>query len=363
MSKNEFRLDELAKLTNAKLVGSPDWIINNVSDLENADIHDASFLNNPLYTPQRYESAMRASKAGVIFVTPNTTLTEGKNYLIHNNPSQAFQIVIDELYRNKLELSGFEGIHPTAVIHETSSLGKNVRVGPHAVIDKDVQIGDNTFIGAGSYIGPGVKIGDNCVLHPHVTVREHCMIGNRVILQPGSVIGSCGFGYVNDPETKHHIKLNQVGIVIVEDDVEIGANTTIDRARFKATVIGRGTKIDNLVQIAHGVKIGPFNLIVAQTGFAGSTKTGRYNVFGGQVAVNGHIETPDGAIFAARSGITKSITKPGKYGGVPAIPLDEDNRRGVHLKLKNIEKNAAEIKSLKQRIDQFEELLDKYLPR
>lgn len=353
--QKEFRLEEIAALTHSKLVGSPDWMINNVADLDSADQHDASFLANPEYTAQRYENAMRISKAGVIFVGPAFTLIEGKNYLIHPNPSHAFQKLIDLFYEEKGELSGFTDIHPTAVIHETSTLENGVRAGPYAVIDKGAEIGSDTFIGSGCYIGPHVKIGQGCIIHPHVTIREHCVIGNRVILQPGAVIGSCGFGYINDPVTKQHVKLNQVGNVIIEDDVEIGANTTIDRARFKATTIGKGTKIDNLVQIGHGVKVGSCNLIVAQTGIAGSTETGRYVVLAGQVAVNGHIKIADGVIAAGRSGITKSLTQAGKYGGVPAVPIHEHNRQSVFLK--NIEGTVSEVKALKKRIEKLEQLI------
>lgn len=356
MSKKEFRLDELAALTGSRLVGNPDWVINNVADLESADSHDASFLANPGYTPQRYENAMRSSKAGVIFIGPNVQAADGINFLIHENPSQAFQKLVDILFKDRAEFTGFVGIHPTAVIHPSCTLGEGVSVGPHAVIDKGAQIGAKTSVGAGSYIGPEVKIGQSCLIHPRVTIREFCIIGDRVILQPGVVVGSCGFGYITDPKTKQHVKLNQVGMVIIEDDVEIGANTTIDRARFKATVIGKGTKIDNLVMIGHGVKVGSRNLIVAQSGIAGSSQTGAYVVIGGQAAVNGHIKLADGVILAGRSGVTKSLAKPGAYNGIPAIPIHEYNRQAVYLK--NIEDTVSELKRLKKRVDELEAKLN-----
>jgi UDP-3-O-[3-hydroxymyristoyl] glucosamine N-acyltransferase len=352
MPQREFRLDELAALTHSKLIGNPDWIITNVSDLESAEAADASFLANPRFTPQRYENAMRTSRAGVIFIGPTIALVDGKNYLIHENPSQAFQKLVDILYEDQVGLTHCVGIHPTAIIHESCKLSEDVYIGPYVVIEKDVQVGAKTSIGAGSYVGQGVKIGHNCFIHPHVTIRELCRIGNRVILQPGVVIGSCGFGYINDPKTRQHVKLNQVGIVILEDDVEVGANSTIDRARFKATVIGKGTKIDNLVQIGHGVKIGPHNIIVAQTGIAGSSQTGQYVVMGGQVALNGHIKLADGVILAGRAGATKSLTKPGTYGGVPAIPLNDHNRQGVYVK--HLEETVNELKRLKKRVEELE---------
>lgn len=346
MKHKGFNLAELAAYTNSKLVGDPEYRILNVSDLETADINDASFLANP-----RYEQAMRRSKAGVVFIDSNIPLIEGRNFLISENPSWAFQQLIDAFYGSSPSFSGFKNIHPTAVIHETSKIGQNVSIGPYVVIDQNALIGDRCYIGAGSYVGPHTTIGTDCTLHPHVTIRERCVIGNRVILQPGVIIGSCGFGYITDKQGQH-TKLNQVGNVTIEDDVEIGANTTVDRSRFKTTRIGRGTKIDNLVQIGHGAIIGPHNIIVAQTGIAGSSETGKHVILAGQVAIAGHIKIADGAILSARTGASKSITKAGKYGGVPAIPLNEYNRISVHLR--NIETYIREIKELKERLEKLE---------
>lgn len=208
-------------------------------------------------------------------------------------------------------------------------------------------IGPDTFVGAGAYIGPYTTIGSSCIIHPRVVIREECIVGNRVIIQPGAVIGSCGFGYMTDKSGKH-VKLNQAGNVIIANDVEIGANTTIDRSRIKSTMVGEGTKIDNLVQLGHGVKIGAHNIIVAQTGIAGSTTTGRHVVLAGQVAVAGHLHLSDGVTVAGKSGVTKSLAT-GKYGGSPAIDLNEYNRNQVLLR--NIEKYIDQLKSLAIRID------------
>lgn len=331
MKKREFTLAELAEKTQSKLVGNPNHRINNVADLDSATENDVSFLGNP-----NYEKAMRASKAGVVFIQANIAIEEGKNYLINENPSRAFQEIIETIVGEDIHLTtGFEGIHPTAVIHETAKLGKNVSVGPHAVVDKDVVIGDNTTICAGVYIGLKVTVGSNCYFYPHVTVRERSVIGDRVILQPGAVIGSCGFGYTTDARGIH-TKLNQVGNVVIEDDVEIGANTTIDRSRFKSTKISKGTKIDNLVQIGHGVVVGEHNIIVAQSGIAGSTTTGKHVIIAGQVAIAGHLTIADGVVIAGKSGVSKSILKAGKYGGIPVMPIQEYNRNSVILR--NIEK-------------------------
>lgn len=338
--KLNFDLESLAALTHCRLAGNPRHVITGVADLETAAPEDASFFSNP-----RYQQAMKNSNAGVIFVDGQTSLEDGKNFLISEDPSRAFQKLVDALHPPRPFPSAFLGIHPTAVIHETARLEKGVSVGPHAVIDEEVRIGEGTFIGAGSYVGMGSMIGDRCLIHPRVVIREGCQIGNRVIVQPGAVIGSCGFGYTMDKQGRH-IKLNQVGNVVIEDDVEIGANTTIDRARFKSTRIGQGSKIDNLVQIGHGVVLGPYNIIVAQTGMAGSSSTGRHVVLAGQVAVAGHLHLDDRVTVAGKSGVTKSL-QTGKYGGIPAIPLHEYNRNQVFLR--HIEKYVEQLKSLMDR--------------
>jgi UDP-3-O-[3-hydroxymyristoyl] glucosamine N-acyltransferase len=347
-SKNPFSLEALATFTNSKLVGNPQQVISGVADLETATIQDASFFSNP-----RYQQAMKNSNAGVIFVDPHTPLLEGKNYLISDQPSRAFQQLIDAFHPPRPYPSGFTGIHPSAVIHSTAQLEEDVSIGPHAVIDEGVKIGAGSFIGAGSYIGPDTTIGDSCMIHPRVVIREGCIIGCRVIIQPGAVIGSCGFGYVTDKQGRH-VKLNQVGNVFIEDDVEIGANTTIDRARFKNTKVGQGSKIDNLVQLGHGVSLGAHNIIVAQTGIAGSTSTGSYVVLAGQVAIAGHLHLSHGVTVAGKSGVSKSLPK-GKYGGIPAVPLHEYNRNKVFLR--NIEQYVEQLKSLVKRIEILEKCL------
>ncbi len=353
MTKKSFTIAELAALTQSQVVGSPHHCITAVSDLDSAGEEDASFFAKPEFgQASRYEQALSKSAAGVIFVPPDAPLVEGRNYLLNSDPSRAFQVTLEAFNGTEQKLSGFSGIHATAVIHPTSKIGQQVTIGPYAVIDQDVEIGDNTHIGAHCFIGPQVKIGSQCILHPHVTVREKCVIGNRVILQPGAVIGSCGFGYTTDKQGRH-IKLNQVGNVTVEDDVEIGANSTIDRSRFKTTRIGRGTKIDNLVQIGHNVNLGPHNIIVAQSGIAGSAQTGHHVVLAGQCGVTGHIKLGDRVILSARSAADKSMPDAGTYGGAPAMPMAEHNRVTVHMR--NIEKYVKLLKALEARLSKLEE--------
>lgn len=337
MTKN-YSLAELAHLTGSKLIGDPHYVINGVENLDAAGPGHAAFLENP-----RYEKQMLLSKAGVIFATFTASSIEGRFFLLNENPSFAFQQVI-ELFLSSPK-SGFSHIHPSAVVHEEAIIGRHVTIGPKAVIDRAVHIGDNTTLGPGVYIGPETVIGCDCYIHPNVTIREGCLLGNRVIVQSGAVIGSCGFGYITDKKG-HHISLKQLGKVVIEDDVEIGANTTIDRARFKSTIIGRGTKIDNLVQIAHQVELGEDNLIVSQVGIAGSTKTGHHVVMGGQVGVVGHAHIAAGVILAARSAVSKSIEKEGIYSGAPAIPIKEFNTQIVQLR--NIGKFIERLKELEK---------------
>ena len=329
---------ELAKIAGGELIGSDTHEISGVNDLTGAGSGDASFLSNP-----KYRSAADESNAGLICIDPESERIAGKNYLVTDSPSSAFQKIAEALLISTT--TGFKGIHPTAVIHKTAIVSDNVEIGPYVVIDAHAKIGKGCHLLAHAYIGHSVTMGDDCTIYQNVTIREKCQLGNRVIIQPGAVIGSCGYGYETTPQGEHK-KLTQLGNVILDDDVEIGANTTIDRARFKSTRIKRGAKIDNLVQLGHNVEIGEHNLIISQTGIAGSTKTGHHVVLGGQVGVTGHIEICPGVIVAAKGGITKSVTKPGTYNGVPIQPINEYNRQQVNLR---------KVADLKKRIDKLEQ--------
>lgn len=346
MSRRTFTLGELAELTSAELIGDSSCVICGVNSLEEASPEEASFLANA-----RYRETMMASKAGLICIDRETDRPEGKHFLISDEPSITFQRIISAFHSSEESKSGFTGIHPTAIVHEEAKIGSNVQLGPYVVIDRNATIGNGTRLDAHVSIGPNVKIGTNCHFHTHSIVREGSLIGNYVILQPGAVIGSCGFGYTTDKMGVHH-KLEQLGSVIIEDHVEIGANTTIDRARFKTTRICQGTKIDNLVQIGHNVHLGPGNIIVSQTGIAGSAKTGRHVVIGGQCGIVGHLEIPDGTMIASRGGVSKTIKKAGKYSGAPIMPIADYNRQQVHLR--KISKHIARIESLEERLKKLE---------
>jgi len=341
-----YELQELAKLTNATLEGNPHHKIVGVADLTCAGSEEASFLGHP-----RYEKKVKDSKAGVIFIRPDTKRTSAHNFLLTDDPYIAFQKVIDLVYADQHVTTGFEGIHPTAVIHPTAEVADGVAVGPYVVIDSGARIGQGTDIRAGAVIGLNAVIGENCLIHSNVVIKERCVLGNRVILQPGAVIGLCGYGYKQDNQGRHQ-KLHHYGIVEIGDDVEIGANTTIARARFHKTIIGEGTKIDSLVEIGHNAQTGKHCIIVGQSVVAGSTKLGDYVMLGGNTALDGHLELASGVMIRAYSGVTKSIKEPGAYGGIPVQKLSDDNRMNVHMR--NLDKYATRIKELERRVEELE---------
>lgn len=343
--RKEITLEKLAEMIGCELVGNKEHVVSGVDELETAAASDVSFLAN-----LKYKELLKKTKAGAICIDRSTLHLEGQNYLVSDHPSRTFQKVI-ALLAHDASKSGFEAVHPSAVIHPSCQIGKNVTIGPYVVVDRDVIIGDNTKIHAHVTIGPEVTIGISTLIYPNVTIREGSKIGNRVILQPGCVIGGCGYGYITDEKGFHH-KIHHYGIVVIEDDVEIGSNTTIDRARFKITRVASGSKIDNLVMIAHNVSIGERNLIVAQCGISGSSKTGRNVILAGQVGVVGHLELGDEVVILARGAPTKSLLKKGTYSGTPAVPAYEWHRQQVHCK--NLEDYVQRIKALEEKVSLLE---------
>ena len=346
MTEKKFTIEELALVLDAQIIGDKNVVITGVNSLQSANNCEASFFAN-----NRYLEALHATNAGVICIDKETPPVEGKNFLVTGGASFAFQKIAELFIDFQDTLTGFASIHPTAIIHPTAQIDKTATIGPYAVIDKKVIIGKNAFIGSHVYIGPETKIGEGCIIHPSVIIREKCILHNRVILQPGCVIGSCGFGYLMTKD--HHFeKLQQIGNVVIEDDVEIGANTTIDRARFKQTLIQQGSKIDNLVQIAHNVKIGKNNAIAAQVGISGSTETEDNVIMGGQAGVAGHLKLGPNLMIAAKSGVSKSH-KSGKIGGHPAINLFDNQRQLANLR--KFDKYIMLIKKLIKKFNLFEE--------
>lgn len=316
----------LQKLT--ELVGGtlsvasfPDTSITGLNSIAEASPGEVTFLGNVRYLP-----ALKATRASVALVPLEMDLGDlpAELALIRvTNPTLAFSSVIRFFGP---PLTDFvPGVHPTAHVAGSASYDpRKVSIGPHAVIEDDVALGDGTTIYAGAHIGRGAKLGTGCVVHSNAVIKDRCILGNRVILHSSSVIGSDGFGY--ELVNGRHQKIDQVGIVQIDDDVEVGSCTTIDRARFGRTWIGEGTKIDNLVQIGHNCVIGKHCIIVSQTGISGSTRLGNHVTMGGQVGVAGHLEIGDRVMFLAKSGVTKSVLQPGAYTGYPARPLMEGRK-------------------------------------
>jgi UDP-3-O-[3-hydroxymyristoyl] glucosamine N-acyltransferase len=315
-------LQEIAEVVQGELLGSPTLVVKGVASLRDAQEGDLAFYGSP-----RYLSELRETEATAVLVPPHFDQSVSCSLIKVEHPSAAFDRVIALLAPPSLPVA--TGIHPQASVAASALLGKNITLGPFVVIEEGVEIGDETVIGAHSFIGAGTKIGKNCLFYPRVTIRERSIIGNKVILQPGVVIGSCGFGYVSS--ASGHEKIPQLGIVEIQDDVEIGANTTIDRARFGRTLIGHGTKIDNLVQIAHNVVLGPHNMICSQVGISGSTRTGLGVTLAGQVGLSGHIEIGDRAIIGAQSGLSKNVPPGAIVIGSPAKPIEQWKKNNFYV--------------------------------
>ena len=338
-------LDEIIALTGGKLIRahSSAESFTGLASLDEAGTEEVSFLGN-----EKYYQDFLATKAGVVLIPPAVPEQPAESALIEvENPSFAFGEIVKFFMKKTISFKA--GIHPGAHVAEDVQLDpRKVCVKAGAVIESGAQVGDGSEIGSGAVICSGAVIGEDCIIYPNATVRERCVLGDRVILQPGCVIGSDGYGY--ELVDGKHVKIDQVGIVLIEDDVEIGANTAIDRARFGKTVIGEGSKVDNLVQIAHNVRIGKHCLLVSQAGIAGSSSLGDYVTVAAQAGCAGHVKIGDKAVLTARAGVLKDIDGGGAYMGMPARPMREELRKmAVIAKLPQM---AAEIKDLRRRLDE-----------
>lgn len=337
------KLSELAQWIDGDIVrGGLDLSLTGMAALDAAGPQDVSFLGNEKYHGQFLET----QAAAVIVPRGVTDGPETTALIAVDNPTLAFSTVVRHFVA--ISRSFVPGVHPRAFVDPTVTLDpEKVCVHPGAVIMAGAVIGDGSEIGPNSVIGAHVVLGNDCHIMANVTVRERCLLGNRVVLQPGVVIGSDGYGYqFSDGK---HVKIDQVGIVEIGDDVEVGANTTIDRARFGKTIIGEGTKIDNLVQIGHNVEVGKHTLIVALTGISGSTKVGNYVTIGGQVGTAGHLTIGDKAMLAARTGVSVSIPGGQTYSGTPARPYNEEMRNRAIVR---------RLPKLVERVEAIEKLLE-----
>jgi UDP-3-O-[3-hydroxymyristoyl] glucosamine N-acyltransferase len=312
-----FTLQKLASLSGGELVGDPKLEITGAASLAEATSGEISFFGD-----RKYIGQLRKTRASAVFVPTDFDEPLAAAQVRVSNPTKAFEQLVLKFAPKPITFAA--GIHPSAIVGSNVRLGERVSIQPHAVIEEGSKIGDDTVIGAGSYIGHETLIGSACVIYPLVTIRERSRIGSRVIIHSGAVIGADGFGF--EMVDGRQEKIQQLGIVQIDDDVEIGANTTIDRARFGRTWIQEGAKIDNLVQVAHNVVIGKNTVIAAQTGIAGSVRIGQRVLIGGQVGIIGHIEIGDGTAIGAQSGISKSIPD-GVWFGSPAVPLAAAQRQ------------------------------------
>jgi UDP-3-O-[3-hydroxymyristoyl] glucosamine N-acyltransferase len=335
-------LADLASLTGGLLEnGDPALAITGAAALADATAAQVTFFGNARYLPD-----LKQSKAAAAFVPLDFAEQIPAALIKVANPSIAFALALEKFAPPPVTYP--PGIHPTAVIGPDVTLGDGVSIQPYAVIEAGASIGPGSVIGAHAFIGQESTLGPECFLYPHVTLRERTRLGARVIIHSGTVVGSDGFGY--EFSAGHHVKIPQTGCVQIDNDVEIGANVTIDRARFGRTWIQEGTKIDNLVQIAHNVVIGRHSIIVSQTGISGSSRLGQYVTLAGQVGLVGHIEIGDRVIVGAKSGVSKDIPAGETWFGYPATPMKESKERLAYIN--RLEKLYARVRKLEQVLDE-----------
>lgn len=347
----QLSLKQVAELVCGVLFGDGEIVITGINEPELADTGDICFV----YDRKLYNVLYKTKASAVILPEK----VEGLNIpqIVVDDPYFAFVKLLNIIYTEKQNLN--RCIHPTAILGEEVKLGCNLGIGPYSVISDNVKIGDNTLIGANVFIGKNVEIGDNVVIYPHVVIREDVVIGNNVIIHSGTVIGSDGFGYIQ--RSGKHLKVPQVGRVVIEDDVEIGANVTIDRATISETRIAKGTKIDNLVHIAHNVKIGENVLILAQVGIAGSSKIGDNTILAGQTGVTDHITVGSNVIAGPRTGIVQDVKDNSIVWGTPPIPFKEQKK--IAVASRRLPKLIIEISELKQKLNKIEEVITKLIQK
>ena len=330
-------LRKLAYIVGGEIIGAPDQVIHGVSDIKNGAPNTITFLFN-----SKHKELINQTSASAIIVS-DAAILQDKSGIVVANPRLAMAKVLSVFEpSNNIE----SGIHATAIVHKTAKIGKNVDIGAFSIIGKHTQIADSTTIHNNVSIGNEVVIGTNVVIFPQVAIYSRVNIRNNVIIDMGTVIGSSGYGYETENDVHH--KIPQIGSVVIEADVEVGANCTIDRGTIGNTVIGTGTKLDNLVQIAHNVKIGKGCLLMGQVGIAGSAEIGDYCIFAGQSAVKDGVVIGNGAVFAAKSGVTKSVSGNKIYAGMPVREIREKNKRDAVY---------SQVVSLKKRLIRLEEKL------
>ena len=337
---------KIAELVSGNIIGNPDLEISGVSNLMEAKEGELSFLYMASYT-----DLLKSTKASAVLIpTTFEKLNKQLTYIEVDKPNISFQLIINTFLKPEFKLFG---IHDSANIHESSSIEKNVSLGSNVVVEANCKIGSCSKIFHNTVIMENCTIGENVLIFPNVTIREDTIIGNNVIIHSGTVIGSDGFGYSPDSKGIYN-KIPQIGNVVLEDNVEIGSNVSIDRAAVGSTIIHNGVKLDNLVQIAHNVKVGENTVMSAQTGISGSTTIGKNCIFAGQVGLVGHVEIADNVIIGAQSGVSKGIKNAGTYFGSPAKEIRTTLRLEGHIR--SLPKYADKIKELEKKIAQLESL-------
>jgi UDP-3-O-[3-hydroxymyristoyl] glucosamine N-acyltransferase len=335
-------LDKIAKYIDGEIIGNPQIEISNIAKIEEAKEGDISFLANPKYTPFIYSTQASAVIVNEDFVPEkplNTTLLKVKDSY------QAFSKLL-EVANAKEEKKGIEN---PSFIHPETKIGKNVYIGAFAYISKGVKIGDNVKIYPHCFIGENVEIGNGTTLFSNVSVYHECKIGKQVTIHAGAVIGADGFGFAPN-NGSHYKKVPQIGNVIIEDHVEIGANTSIDRATLGSTIIRKGVKLDNFIQVAHNVEIGENTVIAAHTGISGSSKIGKNCMIGGQVGIAGHLQIGDNVKVGAQSGISKNIKDNEIVIGSPALPYR--NFKKSSILFKNLDDLYQRLQALEKKLNE-----------
>ncbi len=336
----QFTAKQIAELLNGSVEGNPDAVVNRLSKIEEGAVGSLSFLSNP-----KYESYLYSTRASVVIVNEDLQPTDTFTATLIRVPNaySAFSVLLEKY--EEMRKASKTGIEQPSFVDASATVGKNAYIGAFAYIGANAKIGDNVKIYPHAYIGDNVTVGNNSTIYPSVSIYYDCRIGNDVIIHSGAVIGSDGFGFAPQADGSYH-KISQIGNVVIEDNVEIGANTCIDRA----TIIRKGVKLDNLIQLAHNVEVGENTVIASQTGVSGSAKVGENAIIGGQVGIVGHITIAKGSQIQAKSGINKSLEEEGKkWAGAPASSYNAHMRAQVVL---------SRLPELERKIEELERLLE-----
>ena len=345
----EFSAKQIATFIQGEIVGDENATVHTFAKIEESIPGAISFLSNPKYT-------------SYIYNTQSSIVLVNKDF-VPEQEVKATLIKVDNAYESLAKLLNLYeqskpkrvGIHPLAFVAETAKIGKDVYIAPYACIGEYAEVGDNTMIHPHATVGSGAKVGSDCIIYASATIYHDCRVGNHCVLHSGSVIGADGFGFAPTPEG--YEKIPQIGIVILEDNVEIGANTCVDRATMGATIVHKGVKLDNLIQVAHNDEIGSHTVMAAQVGIAGSTKVGEWCMFGGQVGIAGHIHIGDKVNLGAQSGVPSSIKDGSQLIGTP--PMDPKQYFKTAVAQRSLPEMLTEIRQLRKELNELKQQINK----